>query len=322
MGSIKLNLPSGVVVEKKLINAFKADEITYFVLDAESVGSMGLPIIMVCKIDNNRTIKISDADEWAKVKGFLKEIISGTRKGFVKISENMAADEIYYTQLTLPVASFDALKNIYVQEINLEDVSNVNVVTQETVEPTPVSTVDNDIIAPNNDDLNGVVNMSIENDIADNNILSDVSLGEKEATNNVNVDINNNPVQNEDNSLPDISVENYSEAIPQNGAANDVVANPLLDENVMPESTLITNENQPLENNVDSVVEPNVTSNNSVDNNGQVMPEVSQNVVEDIVPMSISGEKNDNDDFAKEKEEFLKFWEQFFDKMIDKIKNN
>ena len=48
MGKIKLNLVSGAVVEKPLINAFRANNNSYIVLDNEMNGSMGLPIILVC----------------------------------------------------------------------------------------------------------------------------------------------------------------------------------------------------------------------------------------------------------------------------------
>ena len=60
MGKIKLNLVSGAVVEKPLINAFKANNNSYIVLDNEVNGSMGLPIILVCKYLDNKLTKIID----------------------------------------------------------------------------------------------------------------------------------------------------------------------------------------------------------------------------------------------------------------------
>ncbi len=113
MGKIKLNLVSGAVVEKPLISAFKANNNSYVVLDNEMNGSMGLPIILVCKFEDNRLIKIVDTNEWSMVKEYLKNIIAGNRVEFIKINEELLADDIYYTQLTLPVPSFDALKNAY-----------------------------------------------------------------------------------------------------------------------------------------------------------------------------------------------------------------
>ena len=113
MGKIKLNLVSGAVVEKPLINAFKANNNGYVVLDNEINGSMGLPIILVCKLDGERLIKIVDQGEWQVVKEYLKNIIAGNDVEFISINNELPADDIYYTQLTLPVASFDALKNAY-----------------------------------------------------------------------------------------------------------------------------------------------------------------------------------------------------------------
>ena len=82
------------------------------VLDAESVGSMGLPIILVSKV-TDKAEKINDQTEWTQVKGYLKNIISGGPTNYLTIPESLSADETYYTQLTLPVASFDALKSYY-----------------------------------------------------------------------------------------------------------------------------------------------------------------------------------------------------------------
>lgn len=143
MGKIKLNLVSGAVVEKPLINAFKANNNSYVVLDNEINGSMGLPIILVCKFEGNKLIKITDASEWSLVKEYLKNIIAGNQVEFIKISEELAADDIYYTQLTLPVPSFDALKNAYkVEEVaKAEDTSTeiMNMLNNDT----PVTPIQN-----------------------------------------------------------------------------------------------------------------------------------------------------------------------------------
>lgn len=142
MGKIKLNLVSGAVVEKPLINAFRANNNSYVVLDNEINGSMGLPIILVCKFEGNKLIKITDANEWSMVKEYLKNIIAGNQVEFIKINEELAADDIYYTQLTLPVPSFDALKNAYkVEEVaKVEDTSAeiMNMLNNDTpVTPMP-----------------------------------------------------------------------------------------------------------------------------------------------------------------------------------------
>ena len=112
MTKIKLSLPSGSEVEKPVISYFNNGG-NYLILDAESVGSMGLPIILVAKVTDNKAEKIIDQNEWQQVKGYLKNIISGGATNYLEAPEAIPADETYYTQLTLPVASFDALKNNY-----------------------------------------------------------------------------------------------------------------------------------------------------------------------------------------------------------------
>lgn len=120
MGKIKLNLVSGAIVEKPLISAFKANNNSYVVLDNEINGSMGLPIILVCKLENSKLTKIVDQAEWQIVKEYLKNIIAGNKIEFFNVDSELTADDIYYTQLTLPVPSFDALKNAYKIEDNTD----------------------------------------------------------------------------------------------------------------------------------------------------------------------------------------------------------
>ena len=148
MGKIKLNLVSGAVVEKPLINAFKANNNSYVVLDNEMNGSMGLPIILVCKLENGKLTKILDQNEWGIVKEYLKNIIAGNQIEFIKVENEISADDIYYTRLTLPVPSFDALKNAYKveetpnvnNEVSIMDIMNQEVANVEPVaiNPTPV----------------------------------------------------------------------------------------------------------------------------------------------------------------------------------------
>lgn len=144
MGKIKLNLVSGAVVEKPLINAFKANNNSYVVLDNEMNGSMGLPIILVCKLENNKLTKILDQNEWGIVKEYLKNIIAGNQIEFIKVDTEIVADDIYYTQLTLPVPSFDALKNAYkVEDESNDSVSPVVEMANESVVEEPVNVVTN-----------------------------------------------------------------------------------------------------------------------------------------------------------------------------------
>ena len=88
-------------------------------MDAENIGSMGLPIILVCKIEDDKVVKITDGAEWQQAKNYLKGIIAGNTMTYVPVTTEMAADEVYYTQLTLPVASFEVIKNAYkVEEVS------------------------------------------------------------------------------------------------------------------------------------------------------------------------------------------------------------
>ena len=134
MAKLKLNLPTGLVVEKPIITCFEVESNKYLILDAENIGSMGLPIILVCKIDNNKVTKITDAQEWQKAKDYLKGIIAGNSMNYISLDSELAADEVYYTQLTLPVASFDVIKNAYKLEV-VEEVPVVPVESVPAVEP-------------------------------------------------------------------------------------------------------------------------------------------------------------------------------------------
>ena len=143
MGKIKLNLVSGAVVEKPLINAFKANNSSYIVLDNEMNGSMGLPIILVCKYDNGKLVKILDQNEWGIVKEYLKNIIAGNQIEFISVEQELLADDIYYTQLTLPVPSFDALKNAYKVETVVTPEISVEKTVSEPVVEMPMNNIPN-----------------------------------------------------------------------------------------------------------------------------------------------------------------------------------
>lgn len=136
MSKIKLNLTSGVSVEKPLMNAFIANNNNYVILDNEINGSMGLPIILVCKLVDNKLIKITDQNEWTQVKEYLKQIIAGNKLESINISNQLSADDVYYTQLTLPIPSFEALKNAYQVEVP-NAIEKQASVTPEMANPTP-----------------------------------------------------------------------------------------------------------------------------------------------------------------------------------------
>ena len=113
MEKITINLMSGSSLEKPLVSAFKGNNSIYVILDNEINGTMGLPIILVSKLENNRLVKINDQNEWNSVKEMLRMIIAGNQADYVVVDPMLGADDMFFSQLTLPVASFDALKNNY-----------------------------------------------------------------------------------------------------------------------------------------------------------------------------------------------------------------
>lgn len=124
MAKMNIVKPTGGMDSFNVISAFKADNQVYVILDSERVGSMGLPIIYISKF-TNKLEKITDGTEWQSVKNYLKGIINGTNFEYVKMSENVSADEAYYTPLTLPQASFELIRSRYIigdntSEKNLE----------------------------------------------------------------------------------------------------------------------------------------------------------------------------------------------------------
>ena len=148
---IKINLTNGTMIEKPLITAFRGNNGIYTVLDNEMNGTMGLPIILVSKLDNNKLIKIIDQNEWNAVKENLRMIIAGNQVDYVKVEDTLMGDEVFFTQLTLPVASFEALKNNYNPQDGettpIEPVSetvspNIAPASPEVVNPTSVSNTD------------------------------------------------------------------------------------------------------------------------------------------------------------------------------------
>ena len=136
---IKLSLVSGSSLEKPLVTAFNGANASYVVLDNEMNGTMGLPIILVSKLENNKLDKITDQNEWNAVKEYLRMIIAGNQVNYISVEPALSADDMFFSQLTLPVASFEALKNNY----NPNGVGNVaSGVASQTVEAssdTPVA---------------------------------------------------------------------------------------------------------------------------------------------------------------------------------------
>lgn len=137
MSKIRVNLTSGNVFEKPLVTCFQGTSANYVVFDNEMNGSMGLPIICISKLNGNRLEKIFDQSEWASVKENLKSIISGSTLMYLAVPENLNAQDDFFTQLTLPVASFDVLKSSYNPPKPEPDVMPT---PQPEVAPTPAPT--------------------------------------------------------------------------------------------------------------------------------------------------------------------------------------
>ena len=143
MEKLKINTVSGNVLEKPIVTAFKSNGGEYVVLDNEMNGTMGLPIILVSKLVNGSLVIVPDS-EWNAVKEALRLIISGNQMEYVNVGNVLSSEDTFFKQLTLPVASFEALKNSYkpvvheevafeTPEVNVEPVAQVTQ-TPEVVE--------------------------------------------------------------------------------------------------------------------------------------------------------------------------------------------
>ena len=137
MAKTNITKPTGNVESLNIISAFKVENNIYVVFDSEKMGSMGLPIIYISKY-TTKLEKINDANEWQSVKNYLKGIISGTNFEYVKLSDNLTADEAYYTPLTLPQSSFDAIKTRYIVEDTRNQSGGSTVVAPKVPEAAPV----------------------------------------------------------------------------------------------------------------------------------------------------------------------------------------
>ncbi len=133
---INVTKPTGSSENLELLTAFKVENNTYIVFDGEKVGSMGLPIIYISYLNNNKLEKIDNtSSEWQNVKNYLKGIINGANFEYVKIEDNLNGDEAFYSSLTLPQASFDILKSRY-QPIEVSE-TPTEVPALDLVEETP-----------------------------------------------------------------------------------------------------------------------------------------------------------------------------------------
>ena len=284
MGKIKLNLVSGSIVEKPLITAFKANGNEYVVLDNEMNGSMGLPIILVCKLSNNRLVKINDQNEWQIVKEYLKNIIAGNPIEFIPIAKEISADDIYYTQLTLPVPSFDTLKKSY----NISD------------EPTPANVSNNDV---------GIMDLNLNTPEQSTSTVEPTNVPPIENTPNVNVTAPTpeNPVMPSAPEVPNME--------PVNANPEPIPSTPVVDIQPNINPTPVVDLSAPVINNDAPANIPPVTP---------VMPEapVSQEAAV-IMPETPAVEPapiaNKEDRFKDQKEAFMQACENMFDALVQKF---
>ncbi len=218
MMKINITKPTGTVETLSLISAFKSENNTYVILDSEKIGSMGLPIIYVAKY-TNKLEKINDQNEWQSVKNCLKGIISGTNFEYVKMNLDVNADEVYYTPLTLPQASFNAIKSRYVVDNNLNDNNTFSSVTP--------------VMPDTNVSSNNSVNVSLNDSSKDDSVMNLIDKAYSE--NSVNPPLNNAtnvaainaaPVNME--AVPPVSVVNETPVLEKDnsqlkvGASSDV----------------------------------------------------------------------------------------------------
>lgn len=312
MTKIKLSLPTGNSVEKSLLSAFSVGEKKYVVMDAESVGSMGLPIILVSAFSGEKLSKIIDQNEWTSVKEALKSIISGGNVQYINIPQNLTADEIFYNQLTLPLASFDVLKNSYKpQEVEMN--------------PAPVG---GETLFENNASQEAVPSESV--------VVSNSPIGQAPA-----------PVLNEQHELPE---QNSTDAVvnplladmpAENSQAinNNVQTTKNTNNTVMPDSTgdilpnsvspepsnIAVESNSPLDNM--DVPNSNMMPIEDINNSTQANTDVLNNISPDSQGLSNSSSvvetpKDNNDDIETLKKEFLLNCEKMFDEIVSKIKSN
>ena len=138
MGKIKINMLSGTIIEKPLVTAFKGANGDYIVFDNEMSGTMGLPIILISKLEGAHLTKIADKSaEWDATKEMLRQIIAGSPVEYIVAPLEVNASDDFFTQLTLPINSFDLLRSRYTLT-NSNNISTAAIPT-ESNEPVTLS---------------------------------------------------------------------------------------------------------------------------------------------------------------------------------------
>ena len=322
MDKIKINLVSGTSLEKPLVSAFKSNNAIYVVFDNEINGTMGLPIILVSKLDNGKLVKIEDANEWNAIKEILRMIIAGNQVDYVVVDAALPADDVFFMQLTLPVASFDALKNNYRPNVDnagvtpstasvAPEIPNQTVGTQVVGPDAPTTEVampdapvmpevpvDNQGVAPQ---VSPKVNVApVENTVAPT-AQTDMQMPMPEVNNPVGPGMPAAP------SMPEVPVDTPNVAM-QPEVANTPVA-------PMPEMPTPVAEPVMPEPPVDAQVVANVGVDTSVSPEQPVAPASAPitDAMNEVTATPV--------DFTADKEAFLKACENMFDALVAKFRN-
>lgn len=303
MSKIKLNLTSGAVVEKPLINAFVANNFKYVVLDNEVNGSMGLPIILVCKLENNKLIKIVDPNEWQIVKEYLKNIIAGNSVEFTPVDSTLLADDLYYTQLTLPVPSFDALKKAYNIPVNSNVVEEKNLDEELSI----MDMISPDVMNMSNNNINNNINNNVNSNV-NNNGFKEVSSPSINPF-SINESINKEPVlETPSNNMYNNNINTVNTPSNESIGINDIKFNNI-DMPINPVNPV---------NPVSSVSSVNQVNTNNFEQNRMMPNEMPAAEVVNDTPVSPVNMVNENR-FKDQKEAFMQACENMFEALVQKF---
>lgn len=303
MAKINITKPTGGSEALALVSAFVADSNSYVVFDSEKMGSMGLPIIFISKLVNEKLEKINDNNEWQSLKNYLKGIINGTNFQYIKINDSLKADEAFYTPLTLPQASFDLIKQRYVvkednsgqtSEAEVLDVPSVNVEEQD--EGGPTLNEETMAASPNANPLDSMMPKPVENTDVMNNQIGQVPpamvapVAKEEAATTLNIP---NNVENANVEQPQVNPElgaSVTPVMPNNNAQSNVqVSSEVIENKQVVNSEPALNVSNPTNTTSDEVKINNVLAEESVINS-----------------------------FEADKETFLKACENMFDALVSK----
>lgn len=288
MEKIKINLTSGSALEKPLVTAFNSNNASYVVLDNEINGTMGLPIILVSKLVNNVLTKIEDQNEWNAVKESLRFIISGNQVDYITLQPEINANDMFFSQLTLPVASFEALKNNYKPQNETDNTA------QNSAIPTNPAIELNNITEP---------------------ITNGINLGQTP----INPEVNSNPMEtpvinNMPNNLEQPTVQNMAQTV--SVPEPEVVPNVEPVTPVMPSAPMDAQTVAPVDTNTITSMSNETPLQTTIEN------AINENITQDAPTIDTqASEQNVPKDFTADKEAFLKACENMFDALVAKFNN-